>query len=147
MSPEKYFTQVQKDAMISAIQQAEKDTSGEIRIHFENRCSKEALDRAVEVFAELRMHKTELRNGVLVYVALEDKKLAIIGDVGINVKVPEDFWNEIKNRMVAHFKAGEVCEGICEAVIEAGHQLKQYFPCKENDVNELPDDLSFSKEK
>lgn len=147
MSPEKYFTQEQKAAIVAAIQQAEKDTSGEIRIHIENRCKQEALDRAVEVFAELKMHKTALRNGVLVYIALEDKKLAIIGDAGINAKAPADFWDEIKNRMVEQFRAGKVCEGICQAIQEAGKQLKQYFPCKENDVNELPDEISFNNEK
>lgn len=144
MSPEKYFTQEQKDAMVAAIQQAEKDTSGEIRIHVENLCKQEVLDRAAEVFAELKMHKTALRNGVLVYIALENKKLAIIGDAGINAKVPTNFWDNIKNHMVEQFRAGKVCEGICEAVQEAGKQLKQYFPCQEDDVNELPDEISFN---
>lgn len=143
MSPTKYFTQEQKDAMVSAIQQAEKDTSGEIRIHFENHTKREILDRAAQVFAELKMHKTALRNGVLIYIVLEDKKLAILGDAGLNAKVPANFWDGIKNRMVEKFKAGQVCEGICEAVREAGVQLKTYFPCQEDDVNELPDDLSF----
>lgn len=144
MSPEKYFTQEQKDAMVAAVQQAEKDTSGEIRIHVENLCKQEVLDRAAKVFAELKMHKTALRNGVLVYIALENKKLAIIGDAGINAKVPTDFWDNIKNRMVEQFRAGKVCDGICEAVQEAGKQLKQYFPCQEDDVNELPDEISFN---
>lgn len=144
MSPEKYFTQEQKDAVVAAVQQAEKDTSGEIRIHVENLCKQEVLDRAAEVFAELKMHKTALRNGVLVYIALENKKLAIIGDAGINAKVPADFWDNIKNRMVEQFRAGKVCEGICEAVKGAGKQLKQYFPCQEDDVNELPDEISFN---
>lgn len=143
MSPEKYFTQEQKEAMVSAIQQAEQDTSGEIRIHFENHTKKDVLDRAAQFFAELKMHKTALRNGVLIYVALEDKKLAILGDAGINAKVSEHFWDEIKNQMVEKFKANQVCEGICNAVVEAGRQLKAYFPCQADDVNELSDDLSF----
>lgn len=145
MSPSKYFTSEQKDAMVAAIQQAEKDTSGEIRIHFENRTRKAVLDRAAQVFAELKMHKTAQRNGVLVYVALEDHKLAILGDAGINAKVPADFWDEIKNRMVEKFKAGQVCEGVCEAVIAAGQQLKAFFPYQTDDVNELPDDISFKE--
>lgn len=143
MKPEKFFTREQKEAMVAAIGQAEKDTSGEIRIHFENHSKKDVLDRATEVFAELKMHRTTLRNGVLVYIALEDKKLAIIGDAGINSKVPSDFWDSIKNRMVEKFREGKICEGVCEAVDEAGLQLKQYFPCRQDDVNELPDDLSF----
>lgn len=147
MSLEKYFTQTQKEAMVAAIRQAEKDTSGEIRVHIEKHCKKSSLDRAVEVFAELKMHKTALRNGVLIYLALEDKKLSIIGDVGINTKVPGDFWDGIKNHMVENFRIGKICEGICEAIQEAGKQLKQYFPCQENDTNELPDDISFNDQK
>lgn len=143
MSPEKQFTTEQKETMVNAIREAEKNTSGEIRIHIENRCKKEVLDRASEVFAELKMHKTALRNGILVYIALEDKKLAILGDAGINSKVPSDFWNGIKNQMVEKFKAGEVTEGISEAVLKVGESLKAYFPYQKDDTNELSDDISF----
>ena len=97
MKPSDFFTPAQKTAMVAAIRQAEKDTSGEIRIHFENHCRKNVLDRAAQVFADLKMHKTALRNGVLIYVALEDKQLAILGDAGINAKVPDHFWDDIKN--------------------------------------------------
>lgn len=144
MSPEKSFTKEQKEAMVAAIQQAEKDTSGEIRVHIENRGKIKVLDRAADVFAELKMHKTALRNGVLIYVALLDHQLAILGDAGINTKVPSNFWDSIKNNMVEKFKQGLITEGICEAVIAAGEQLKTYFPYQEDDVNELPDDISFS---
>ena len=96
MKPSDFFTPAQKTAMVAAIRQAEKDTSGEIRIHFENHCRKNVLDRAAQVFADLKMHKTALRNGVLIYVALEDKQLAILGDAGINAKVPDHFWDDIK---------------------------------------------------
>lgn len=147
MTLEKYFTPTQNEAMVAAIQQAEKNTSGEIRVHIEKHCHKSPLDRAVEVFAELKMHKTALRNGVLIYLAMEDKKLSIIGDVGINIKVPGNFWDAIKNRMVEDFKVGKVCEGICEAIQETGKQLKQYFPCLEDDTNELPDEISFNNQK
>lgn len=144
MSPEKSFTKEQKEAMVAAIQQAEKDTSGEIRVHIENRSKIKVLDRAADVFAELKMHKTALRNGVLIYVALLDHQLAILGDAGINTKVPSNFWDSIKNNMVEKFKQGLITEGICEAVIAAGEQLKTYFPYQEDDVNELPDEISFS---
>ena len=144
MSPEKAFTKEQKEAMVAAIQKAEKDTSGEIRVHIENRSKIEVLDRAADVFAELKMHKTALRNGVLIYVALLDHKLAILGDAGINSKVPTGFWDSIKTNMVEKFKQGAITEGICEAVITAGEQLKAYLPYQEDDVNELPDDISFS---
>lgn len=147
MSPEKRFTQAQKDAIVAAIRQAEKDTSGEIRVHIETRCKNDVLDRATEVFAELKMHKTELRNGTLIYLALDDHKLAILGDAGINSKVNDDFWNKTKDIMIAEFRQGQISEGICKGIINVGHQLKQFFPCQEDDVNELPDDISFSKEE
>ena len=122
MKPSDFFTPAQKTAMVAAIRQAEKDTSGEIRIHFENHCRKNVLDRAAQVFADLKMHKTALRNGVLIYVALEDKQLAILGDAGINAKVPDHFWDDIKNNMIEKFKSGQICEGVCEAVLTAGQE-------------------------
>ena len=121
MKPSDFFTPAQKTAMVAAIRQAEKDTSGEIRIHFENHCRKNVLDRAAQVFADLKMHKTALRNGVLIYVALDD----------------------IKNNMIEKFKSGQICEGVCEAVLTAGQQLKVFFPYQADDVNELSDDISF----
>lgn len=144
MSPEKKFTEEQKAAMVAAIQQAEKATSGEIRVHIENHCRKNVLDRAADVFAQLKMHKTAAQNGVLVYVALEDRKLAILGDAGINAKVPANFWEGIKIRMVEQFKQGLITEGIREAVLSAGNALKTYFPYQTDDKNELPDDISFN---
>lgn len=129
---------------MAAIQQAEKATSGEIRVHIENHCRKNVLDRAADVFAQLKMHKTAARNGVLVYVALEDRKLAILGDAGINAKVPANFWEGIKIRMVEQFKQGLITEGIREAVLSAGNALKTYFPYQTDDKNELPDDISFN---
>ena len=143
MSPEKAFTQQQKDAMVTAIKQAEKDTSGEIRVHIENHSKIDVLDRAADVFAHLNMHKTVQRNGVLIYVALLDHKSAILGDAGINAKVPADFWDSIMKNMIAKFTEGKITEGICEAVISAGEQLKVYFPYQADDVNELPDEISF----
>lgn len=145
MKPSKYFTPEQQAAIIAAIQQAEKDTSGEIRVHFENHTSREALDRAAQVFAELKMHKTALRNGVLIYVALDDHKLAILGDAGINAKVADNFWDEIKNKMVARFKSGQICEGVTEAILAAGQQLKAFFPYQADDINELTDEISFKE--
>ena len=147
MSPSKYFTKEQKESMVAAIREAEKNTSGEIRIHFENHTHKEVLDRAAQVFAELKMHKTALRNGVLIYIALEDHKLAILGDAGINAKVSANYWDDIKNQLANDFKEGNVCGGICKAVHTVGLQLKKFFPYQDDDINELPDDLSFGQEK
>lgn len=133
--------------MVSAIRQAEKNTSGEIRIHIENRSPKDVLDRAAQVFAKLNMHKTALRNGVLIYVALKDRRLAILGDAGINAKVPEKFWDTIKDALVGKFRTGQVCEGLCEAVLAVGQQLKVFFPYRQDDINELPDDISFKDQE
>ncbi len=147
MSPSKYFTGEQKEAMVAAIREAEKNTSGEIRIHFENHTRREVLDRAAQVFAELKMHKTALRNGVLIYIALEDRRLAILGDAGINAKVSTGYWDDISDQLVSDFKQGNVCGGVCKAVHAIGLQLKNFFPHRADDVNELPDDLSFGQEK
>lgn len=143
MHPSKQFSVAEKEQMIQAIREAEKESSGEIRVHIENHCSKTVLDRAAQVFAELRMHKTALRNGVLIYVALTDRQLAIIGDVGINTKVADDFWESTKELMLEQFRQGKLCEGLCRGIREVGQQLKSYFPYQSDDVNELPDDISF----
>jgi uncharacterized membrane protein len=90
------------------------------------------------------MHKTKLRNGVLFYLAIKDKKFAILGDAGINAAVPGDFWEKIKNYMQEEFRKGNFTEGLCEGIRMAGEQLKSHFPYQSDDVNELPDDISFS---
>ena len=105
--------------------------------------SDEALDRAAKYFAQLEMHKTKLRNGVLIYVATVDRKFAIIGDAGINKVVPADFWDTTKEDMLSHFKYGNLVEGIVTGVTKAGEQLKKYFPYLLDDRNELPDDIAF----
>lgn len=143
MHPSKQFSVEQKEAIVRAIQEAERNSSGEIRVHIENHCNKNVLDRATQVFAELNMHKTVLRNGILIYIALQDRKLAIIGDVGINTKVPTQCWEQIKDLMLQQFKDGQLCEGICQGILEAGQHLKSFFPYLEDDINELPDDISF----
>ncbi len=131
--------------IVAAIEEAELNTSGEIRVHIESKCKGDAVARAIYVFNYLKMYKTEQRNCVLVYVAVESKKLAIIGDVGINQRVPADFWNLIKNNMVASFVKGEFVEGIAEAVRSAGLSLKAYFPYQSDDVNEQPNEISFGE--
>lgn len=143
MHPSKRFSSAEKEQIIEAIRQAEKNTSGEIRVHIENHCSKAALDRAAQLFAELKMHKTALRNGVLLYLAIEDRQFAILGDVGINSKVPNNFWDTTKELILEQFRQGEVCKGLCQGIQEVGRQLKSYFPYQSDDVNELPDEISF----
>lgn len=139
-----FFTSDQQSQIISAIKEAELATSGEVRVHIENHCKKEVLERAAEVFANLNMHKTALRNGVLFYLAVKDKKFAILGDVGINKVVPANFWDAIKSNTIEKFKKDDFANGLSEAIIEAGKQLKINFPYQSDDINELPDDISFS---
>jgi len=140
---EEKFTKEQKQQIVSAIKEAELKTSGEIRVHIENKCSKDVLDRAAELFATLKMHKTKERNGVLFYMAINDHKFAILGDAGINAKVDDNFWDETKEKMLNLFKEGKVSEGLSTGIAMAGEQLKYHFPWQTDDVNELSDDISF----
>ena len=142
MAAEK-FKITDKVRIVNAVKHAELNTSGEIRIHIEDKCKGNVLDRAADVFAMLKMQKTEQRNGVLFYLALADKQFAILGDAGINAVVPENFWESIKEAMLAHFKNSEFAEGLVTGVEMAGEKLKQHFPYQSDDVNELPNDISF----
>lgn len=138
-----FFSEAQKAAIKRAVMDAELDTSGEIRVHIENECEGDVLDRAAFVFNKLNMHKTKLRNGVLFYLAVKNRKFAIIGDAGINQKVPENFWDNTKQILLNHFRKEEFAEGLIKGILMAGEQLKAHFPYQKNDVNELSDDISF----
>jgi len=140
-----FFTKEQQGKILAAVKAAEESTSGEIRVHIETSFTGEVLDRAAWIFKKLGMHKTALRNGVLFYLAVEDRKFAIIGDAGINAKVPEGFWNNIKELMTTDFREGKFTEGLSKGIIMTGEQLKSHFPHQSNDVNELPDEISFDK--
>jgi len=141
-----FFTQEQKNSIVKAVKDAELQTSGEIRVHIDKRCKENVLDRSAFIFKKLEMHKTELRNGVLFYIAYKDKKFAILGDVGINAKVEEHFWDNIKEEMGKFFKADDFAQGLTRGISMAGEKLKTHFPYKEGeDINELPDDISFGK--
>lgn len=139
------FTKEQKKEIETAIQTAELNTSGEVRVHIESKCPESELDRAAYWFSELKMHKTDQRNGVLFYVALEDKKFAILGDIGINKAVEEGFWDSTKELMLDFFKDGKYAQGLTVGIIQAGLQLKKHFPYQTDDVNELADEISFGK--
>ena len=138
------FSQKERDQILSAIREAELSTSGEIKVHIEKTCKKDVMDRAAKVFATLGMHKTELRNGVLFYIALVDRKFAILGDGGINAVVPDTFWDGIKEKMLVSFQKDKFADGLSEGIIMAGEQLKSHFPYEEGDRNELDDDISFA---
>jgi uncharacterized membrane protein len=145
ISAKKFFTPEQQEDIKQAVLNAELDTSGEIRVHIENQCSGDVLIRAAQIFKKLRMDRTALHNGVLFYLAIENRKFAIIGDAGINAVVPENFWEQIKTKMLNQFREGQFTQGLSEAITEAGSQLKHHFPHQKNDVNELPDDISFGR--
>lgn len=138
-----YFTKERQQQIVDAIREAELNTSGEIRVHVDKRCRKDVLDRALYVFKKLKMEQTCDRNGVLLYVAVDSHKTAIIGDEGVNAVVPPDFWNGIIDCAVKRFAQGEYTEGIAEAVTAVGEVLKQHFPYTDDDINELPDEISF----
>lgn len=140
------FLSKEDEKMIGgAIENAEKQTSGEIRVHIESSCKSEVLDRAAEVFKSLSLHKTKERNGVLFYVSVNDHKFAIIGDAGINALVPHDFWDVTKETVLDYFKKGEIAQGLMKGIEIAGIHLKQYFPYQEDDENELSDEISYGK--
>lgn len=145
ITPATIFTAEDKQKIVKAIESAEKDTSGEIRLHIESHCPTDVLDHAAWLFKKMEMHKTALRNGVLFYVAIEDHKFAILGDAGINAVVPKDFWEQIKTAVIAEFAQDRYCDGLCAGIAMAGEQLKAFFPYSKNDVNELSDEISFGK--
>lgn len=138
-----FFTAAQKHSIEESVKAAELNTSGEIRVHVESACKEDVMDRAAYVFEKLEMHKTELRNGVLFYMAVTDKKFAILGDVGINLKVPANFWDLIKETMVGYFSKAEIAEGLSIGIRMAGEQLQMHFPYQANDTNELSNEISF----
>ncbi len=140
----KFFSEEQEEDITLAIKTAELDTSGEIRVHIESDCKGDVMDRASHLFQVLDMDETKQRNGVLIYLAVESRKFAIIGDAGINEKVGHNFWDSIKQRMCNYFREGQFVDGLIDAITQTGLRLKQYFPYLRSDGNELPDDISFA---
>ena len=143
MQPDTIFlTQEDENEIVEAIRLAEKNTSGEIRVHIEQTTSKVPFDRALEVFYELKMNETQLQNGVLIYLAVADKQFVICGDKGINEVVAPDFWESTKEIMAAQFKQGNFKQGLIDGITKAGEQLKTYFPWQTDDTNELSNEIS-----
>jgi len=128
--------------VVQAIVTAEKNTSGEIRVHIEEHSDKLPLERAQEVFFELQMNETQERNGVLFYVCVADKKFAIIGDEGIDKVVASDFWNATKEVVISNFKNKAFKKGLVDGIIKAGESLKEHFPYQSDDANELSNEIS-----
>lgn len=129
--------------VVDAIRRAELNTSGEIRVHVEKKCPGDPVERAIEVFNRLEMYNTKDRNGVVVYVAVQSRKFSIVGDSGINSKVGDDFWDDVKEIMKQRFSSGDITGGLVSAVEAVGLKLKDFFPYSSDDVNEQPDEISF----
>ena len=129
--------------VVEAIRQAERNTSGEIKVHIENRCKGDVEQRSLYIFDKLKLNETQLRNGVLIYLAIKDHKFAILGDKGINNVVEDNFWNDVKDLMLNQFKEGRFAEGLEQGIMRCGEKLKAYFPYQSDDINEIPDDISY----
>lgn len=139
---EDFLTKAEEADIVEAIRLAEKNTSGEIRVHLEKKTSIAPIERAVEVFHELHMDQTQHRNGVIIYVAVNSKQFAIYGDKGINDKVGGNFWNSTKDIMLEHFKNGRNKQALVDGIYSVGQQLKHFFPYQSDDIDELSNEIS-----
>ena len=142
-----FFTKEEQQQLVDAIQKAEQQTSGEVRIFVESKCRYvDALDRAQEIFFSLKMNETELRNSTLIYVAVKDKQAAVLGDEGIHQKVGQKYWEDVVKKMLLQFKNQKLADGICQGIHDLGEALKFYFPYNSStDKNELPDEIVFGR--
>jgi uncharacterized membrane protein len=140
--PDNFLTPADEQEVVEAIRLAEKETSGEIRVHIEKTASVDAFSRATEVFSLLKMDETKRKNGVLFYLAINDKSFVILGDKGIDAVVEDTFWNTTKDVMAGHFKNGDFKRGLIEGITLAGHRLQEHFPCEDDDTDELSNEIS-----
>ena len=145
MFSKSFFSADQVKQIESVIKSAEESTSGEIRVHIESRCKGDEVECATLAFHKLSMHKTLLRNGILFYLALKDKKFAVIGDEAIHKNVPEGFWDLVRDKVLEQFKQEKFTEGLCEGIAMTGVELKKYFPHTESDKDELSNEVTFGK--
>jgi uncharacterized membrane protein len=136
------FTEAEIQQIRDAIASAELKTSGEIRVHIDKKCFGNPVKKAIRIFNALGMHRTKQRNAVLIYLATQDHKLAIIGDQGINAHVPDHFWDDERELMIGHFRQGNVVLGLIEGISEVGNQMKEAFPHEEGDENELDNEVT-----
>ena len=139
---EDFLSAEEEQEIINAILEAEKNTTGEIRVHLESKSALSHFKRAKRLFHQLKMDNTRERNGVLIYVAVHDHKFVILGDKGIDEVVPDNFWDTTRDIIQDHFRHGRFKQGIVEGVIKAGHELKAHFPWHPGDTNELTDEIS-----
>ena len=142
MEVEAFLSDKQQKEVVQSIREAELNTSGEIRVHFEKSLDQDPIKRAQELFFQLEMDKTQFKNGVLFYVAVDDHKFAIIGDEGIDKVVPDDFWESIKDEVINEFVKGNHTKGLVLGILHAGEKLKEFFPYGDKVENELYDEIS-----
>ena len=139
---ESFLSTEEEQEIVDAILEAERNTSGEIRVHIESKSKDDHYKRAEQVFHQLKMDNTRESNGVLLYVAVEDHRFVILGDKGIDKVVPDNFWESTRDIIQDHFKNGRFKQGIVEGILEAGKELKSHFPWQSDDINELSDEIS-----
>ena len=144
--PHHFFSRSEQRRIVAAIQHAERETSGQIRVHVEGRCAGDAMARARQVFAALGMQATARRNGALLYLAVRDRTFAVAGDEGIHAVVPRDFWARVRDGMTEDFRRARFCQGLCHGIGAIGAHLKIYFPAAGSQSNELPDEISEGEE-
>lgn len=145
LTAETFLSEAERARVAEAISQAERLTSGEIRVHLEDHIEDDVLDHAAFIFEELGMQRTLERNAVLIYVCVADRKVAVVGDKGINERVPPNFWSDVVAVLKLHFAAGRQADGLCEAVHMVGEKLKAFFPYRAEDRNELTNEVSFRR--
>lgn len=147
MKIEEFLSPEQEQKISDAITEAERGTTGEIRVHLEKKCKSDPLHRAIEIFSDLEMYKTRFSNAVIIYVAVDDHKLAVYGDSGIDEVVDDNFWDEDISIMVEHFKKNQYEEGIVQVVARIGEKLKHFFPANDDDnPNEIDNSVSYGGE-
>ncbi|HLR77344.1 MAG TPA: TPM domain-containing protein [Balneolaceae bacterium] len=147
MSETNFLTQEQEQQVVRAIADAEHETSAEIRVHIEDRCQMDPVERAAKVFHKLGMNHTKQKNGVVIYVATEDKKAAVFGGKGIHEQIDENYWSDVLNIIITHFKDQNFAEGLSKAVEAVGKKLKELFPAPADDTNELSDEISYGSKE
>jgi uncharacterized membrane protein len=140
------LTSAEQLAVQQAIAEAESKTTGEIRVHIDRKCAIDPLVHAMKLFLKLSMDKTAFRNAALIYLAVDDHKVAIVGDEALNEVVPPHFWEDECDLMITHFKNGNISEGLCAGIAEVGKELALYFPSTDEEVNELSDEISFGND-
>lgn len=142
--PEKFIEPEDERRLIQSIRSAEKNTSGEICVHFQKKIKVPVMDAALKAFKTLKMDQTAMKNGVLIFIVPSIKQFAILGDQGINDVVPENFWDDIVEDLKGYFRSGNMVEGLCNNIEKIGIKLREHFPYQKDDVNELPDEISYN---